>query len=224
MSKSSNAAGYHHGNLREELVLSARSILDAEGMEKLSLRAVARKAGVSQTAPYRHFRDKPELLAAVAAMGFRELKAAMLDAVSISKPKGPAQELLACGRGYVNFALTEVDVYRLIFGADVWQADQNEDLKIAANEAYGIMESAVVGNLGDQSKEASIVSASALSVWSTVHGLAHLLIDGQMKERASDKKSLEGVIDAVLLRAIKGIRPAGQKIESVRRKKKGKSQ
>ncbi|MEM8933179.1 MAG: TetR/AcrR family transcriptional regulator, partial [Acidobacteriota bacterium] len=95
---------YHHGDLRAALVDAAARLLEDDGATALSLRSVAREAGVSHTAPYRHFRDKHELLEAVAASGFRALEA-RLDAVVEKHPNDARRQIVEACRGYVSETL-----------------------------------------------------------------------------------------------------------------------
>src|SRR5262245_29389962 len=107
--------GYHHGDLRRALILAARRILEHEGLAGLSLRAAAREAGVSQAAPYHHFKDKDALLGAVAAEGFDALAEAMRTRMAACRD--PASTLSAAGEGYVAFAVANPALFQLMFGA-----------------------------------------------------------------------------------------------------------
>lgn len=114
---------YHHGDLRNALLAAAREILDEAGVSGLSLRAVARRAGVSQTAPYRHFKDKAALIAAIATDGFLVLK----DTLEAASDEGQEGEgLHSLGRAYVNFARKNTGLYRLMFGPEIGQVDRDD--------------------------------------------------------------------------------------------------
>ena len=132
-----NESAYHHGNLREALVDAAIEILEAEGVTKLSRRGVARRAGVSQTAPYRHFKDKAALLAAVAAYGFRGLAAAMREGAA--RQKDPRDRLAEIGQSYVRFALDNSAVFRLMFGPEIPEKSADPELCEAADEAFAAL-------------------------------------------------------------------------------------
>src|SRR5437868_11721362 len=108
---------YHHGDLRRSLVQAARDLVNESGADALSLREVARRAGVSQTAPYRHFANRRELVSAVAAEGFRDLHSRMVRGVSAAK--GGKQALRAVAEQYVAFALDHPAEYRLMFGGEL---------------------------------------------------------------------------------------------------------
>src|SRR5437868_6787315 len=113
-SQTAEARPYHHGDLRRALVDAARRILEAEGPTALSLRAVAREAGVSPAAPYHHFKDKAELLDAVADEGWQMLNAAMGKARDEAEPRS---KLNALGIAYVCFARENPALYRVMYDA-----------------------------------------------------------------------------------------------------------
>src|SRR5271154_1132897 len=108
-------ASYHHGDLRDALVRAGRTILEEDGLAVLSLRRVARTAGVSPAAPYHHFADKQALLDAVATQGFDALTSAM--ETRMAKETDPDARLDASGVGYVVFAVENPALFRLMFGA-----------------------------------------------------------------------------------------------------------
>ncbi len=168
MSTSNRA--YHHGDLPAALIQAARALLAEDGTEALSLRAVARRAGVSAMAPYRHFPDKESLLAAVAAEGFRDFAAA-LEAADRSVP--PDQALLEQGVAYVRFACAQPALFRLMFGPP--RNGAHPALKHDEAQAYGILSRRVAAETPEPLR-----LSRTLACWSVVHGLASLIIDGQI--------------------------------------------
>src|ERR1700675_2800341 len=128
-------SSYHHGALRDALIRSAREILESEGYEALTLRAAARRAGVSQAAPYNHFADKAALLAAIAALGFKEFAAAMR--IEMDAVVEPQARLNAAGIAYVAFATSNPGLFKLMLGSSVRQKPGNEDWDAARNSPYG---------------------------------------------------------------------------------------
>jgi AcrR family transcriptional regulator len=158
---------YHHGDLRSALIAAARDLLDEGGAGAVSLREAARRAGVSQTAPYRHFADKEALLAAVAAEGFVDLGAAMAAAAASG---GPVLE--GIGAAYVRFAVRQPARFRLMFGQGAAVIARHPDLLAAAKAAEERLTGAVSGRPG--------VDATAIRAWALVHGLASLIIDGML--------------------------------------------
>ena len=112
---------YHHGDLHQEILCAARELLEENNINSLSLRAVAKKVGVSHTAPYRHFKDKESLLAGIAGLGYDELTAQMNEAVA-SHPSDPAAQLQAAGLRYVQLALEWPQCTQLMFSGVAWNA------------------------------------------------------------------------------------------------------
>ncbi len=165
---------YHHGNLRNELLDTAEAQL-AEGVEELSLRALARAVGVSQTAPYRHFSDKNELLVALATRGYQqlliELKQAGLQA------SGPEQQLGAFAHTYINYAVRHPDLFRLMFGPMDRPQEDYPELRQAMRDTYdlvrNIMREGMVQGIFKQHDVEYLANAG----WSAIHGLATLKID-----------------------------------------------
>src|SRR5262245_55878012 len=110
------ADAYQHGDLREALIQAGLKLLSETGVDGLGLRAAAQLAGVSHAAPYRHFRDKDALVAAIAERGFRLLTQAMRDEIARAPSRDVTSRLRAMGHGYVTFALTHPAYFRVIFG------------------------------------------------------------------------------------------------------------
>jgi AcrR family transcriptional regulator len=170
---------YHHGDLRRAMIDGALRILAAEGVAGLSLRAVARRAGVSQAAPYRHFADKAALLAAVAEEGFRALTAAMRDAAAAA-----GDDLIvrfrAVGLTYIRFAVDRPARFRLMFGREVAHGAGNERFDQAASETFALLVTGI-----ERGQRAGLIRPGnpmdmAMASWSMVHGLSALLVDGQL--------------------------------------------
>ena len=153
-------------------------------MGKLSLRGAARRAGVSQTAPYRHFRDKEALLAALAAGGFRELAETMQQLAGAAAE--PSQRLLATGQAYVAFALEKSALFRLMFGPEISLKASYPELRAAAEEAFAVLTLEV--SRGQMTEMHAY--DRAVAAWSLVHGLATLLIDGQIRTEGVDAATL----------------------------------
>ena len=172
MSTSKNANPYHHGDLREHLIGAALGLMAEGGEDAVSLRAVARRAGVSAMAPYRHFADKKSLLEAVAERGFAQL-AERLRAADASGAT-PAESFAEQGAAYVAFACAQPMLFRLMFV--VAKPQPGTALGQAAERAYGILTSRADFLRGRLS-----TADLSLMAWSLVHGLATLIIDGRIK-------------------------------------------
>ena len=170
---------YQHGNLREALVQAGLKLLSEGGVEGLSLRAAAQLAGVSHAAPYRHFKDKDALVAAIAEQGFRLLTASMraeLALLDASQAADPHQRLAAVGKGYVQFALQHPAYLRVIFGGVLAKDRTTPELKLAGNEAYETLRGLVAEGVARGELVGGDADTLSLACWSMVHGLSHLLI------------------------------------------------
>ncbi|MBD3555226.1 TetR/AcrR family transcriptional regulator [Streptomyces sp. SP18CM02] len=161
---------YHHGDLRAACLRAARELLEEDGSAALSLRAVARRAGVSATAPYRHYSDREALVSAVAAEGYRELAEHLAQAHPA--PSTP-DELAAVAVAYVRFALEHPALFRAMFAEP---CDPTSEERVAATETISAYVRTIVGAAFPG------VDAEALSttVWALVHGLAFLHLDGKL--------------------------------------------
>lgn len=156
---------YHHGDLRSALLGAASELIEEQGLGAMSLREVARRAGVSHNAPYRHFPDRDSLLAELAAEGFRQLGEAMA-----------AKQGRAMGEAYVRFALEHPSRFRLMFGGQL-KLRQHGALADAARKTYEALVRAFRAQAGVADPE-----KAAAAAWSLVHGLAQLLLDGHFEQ------------------------------------------
>lgn len=164
---------YHHGNLRESLMLAADELLARQGLDGLTLREVARVAGVSHAAPYHHFANLDELLAAVAARSFEVLGAALAEAAGTADPR---EAMLRIGDVYVAHARAQPAQFRLMFGPLLSRKDQFPALAQAARDAFmQVLQAAERYAPG----EGAVV---ALTGWSLGHGFAHLAMDGALED------------------------------------------
>ncbi len=168
-----DGAAYHHGELPATLMALALEHIEAHGTEKLSLRALAREAGVSPTAPYRHFATKQCLLAALATQGFERLGAITQEA---AEGHTVAQErLVAMAVGYVNFAKDNPTAYQLMFGSVLGDFSEYTMLHHAANSAYALVESALKEVVREGELDLNEDRLGGV-LWAFVHGMASLVI------------------------------------------------
>ena len=154
---------YHHGDLRNALLNAARAILEEESLAALSLRAVARKAGVSHAAPYRHFPNHEALLVELAVEGFTELRAEIVSAAAA--PGAESDRITKIGAAYMRFVARRPALTRLMFGPQLPNRDAFPTLGEAAD--------AVGAEIGHALHD----SALGLAVWASVHGLAMLILE-----------------------------------------------
>ena len=195
------ARAYHHGDLKRALLDAALDLLRAEGPEAMTLRAVARAAGVSQAAPYRHFADRRALVAAVAEEGFERLGAAMMAAMAADPGRAGFRQVAVA---YVRFAHEHPAEYRVMFGAEL--ADQS-DLPSLQARSRGVLGGVTQVIAGLQ--QAGVVGAGdpammATSVWAMLHGLVMLSLDGQT---AGVAPSLDALVDEVTRVIMFGMAP-----------------
>jgi AcrR family transcriptional regulator len=185
----SSTATYHHGDLRAALVRAALELLDESGETELSLRAVARRAGVSPAAPYRHYADREALVSAVAAVGYRELAERL--AAAHPSPSSP-DELAKVAIAYVQFALERPALFRIMFSEP---CDRDNDERVAATAAVSLYVRGIV----ERSFPAADADALATAVWALVHGLAFLHLDGKLNGTpAVVADRVSGAIQALL--------------------------
>ncbi|WEK04166.1 MAG: TetR/AcrR family transcriptional regulator [Candidatus Devosia phytovorans] len=186
MSTSATNAPYHHGNLRHALLEAALVIIEAEGEAGLGLRDLARAVGVSPAAPYRHFDSRAALLEALAVTGFQRFTRALEEVAT----HNPPDLLSAMGRTYVRFALDNAALFRLMFSAQL-RRNNRPGLRMAADAAFATLRQVSGGDTTDG-------RIAALSAWSRVHGLATLLLEGQIAMREGE--DVDSLI-ATILRA-----------------------
>ena len=165
--------GYHHGNLKEALIQAALDLIAAKGPSGFTFAEAARSAGVSPAAPYRHFRDREELIANVARRGFELFEAALKTAWQDGRPD-PSTAFERLGRAYLDFARTEPAYYSAMFEAGI-PLEVSQELREAGDRAFAVLRSAA------EALVALIPAASrppafmvALHVWSLAHGIASL--------------------------------------------------
>ena len=200
------AGQYHHGNLRCTLIAVAGEILEQEGVANLSLREVARRAGVSQAAPYRHFADKEAVLAALASEGFRILVRDMTKATS--GVESSQQRIEALGRGYVSFATKHPCLLRLMFGGEIVDKEAYPELKEASRAAYGLIDDAVARRLAEPDAAGFDAGTATIAAWALVHGLATLLIDRQISCSTTSSTGDEGLaadVSSILANGLRGM-------------------
>jgi AcrR family transcriptional regulator len=170
--------GYHHGDLRNALLQAAGQLLEERGIEGLALREVARRAGVSHTAPYHHFPDRAALIAALVDTGFAQLTQAMQTA-SVTR-EGNLERLRATGVAYVQFAVAQPALFRLLCRPELRSDNPDGPALEAGRAAYAVLVGAVEACLASGEIQGD-ADALALSAWSIVHGLATLLLDGPLR-------------------------------------------
>ena len=195
--------GYHHGNLKEALMRAALDLIAEKGPAGFTFAEAARGAGVSPAAPYRHFRDRDELLASVALQGFERFAAMLATAWNDGKPD-VSRAFDNLGKAYLAFARTEPAYYSAMFEAGVAVAD-NPELLAASERAFGILRAAteaLIGQLPAGKRPPALMMA--LHIWSFSHGIASLFGRGDGARRALPMTP-EELLEAGMLVYLRGL-------------------
>ncbi len=183
---------YHHGDLRNALIQAGLELLAEGGAQELDLRKVARRAGVSHAAPYRHFSDKQALIAAINEVGFHML-AERIRSTLREVPDEPFEHLLGVALAYVRFAKENPWLMREMFSGITIERENFESLHTASKSVYRLY-AEVIRNGQERGK---IVdgdpTALAGVLWSVLHGLAMLIIENQMRPYADGPEGTDRV-------------------------------
>ncbi len=195
------AGAYHHGDLRAALLAEAAAMIAEGGAASVTMRAIGQRIGVSRAAAYRHFADKTALLVAVAANGFTRL-GARLQATQTGASRSSVERLRSIGEEYVRFALENPAHYRLMYGKE---ALTREDVPELREAAQGLFEQ-FVGVIRAHQRSGTIKrqdpQTQAYVAWSAVHGLASLVIEGQIQ----GTDDIDGLIRQTTLTVLDGMR------------------
>jgi len=199
---------YHHGDLPAALLDAVQSAVAESGVSGVSLRDVARRAGVSHSAPAHHFGSKAGLLTAFATAGYQLLAETVLKEVAVSGAADAAAELAVMGQGYVRFAVGHPAHFEVMFRLDAL-SPENREFARARDAVYGLLTAAVercgaAGRLHGRSAE--VVAASA---WSLAHGLSALWISGRLSERTGEQDP-QRMAQAVLDMFVEAVLPPPQ--------------
>jgi AcrR family transcriptional regulator len=194
---------YHHGDLRRAIVTAALDILSETQSLEFSLRELARRAGVSHNAPYKHFAEKRELLAAVSTAGFERLAQRMSNAMT---GHGNARtQLFAMLRAYIQHGVENPALYRLMFGGFLSTPDDGRPAieRAAAERIKALLTGVIVeGALGraipNTPRNERKIAGAILACWSLVHGLTMLLADGLVGPRKKSDALGDSVIQGML--------------------------
>jgi AcrR family transcriptional regulator len=197
---SSVSGPYHHGDLRAACLRAAMELLEEGGATALSLRAVARQAGVSPAAPYRHYENREALISAVAAVGYRELAVHLAGAAP--EPATP-DDLAAVAVAYVQFALQRPALFRVMFGEP---CDPDSSERVAAVTAISAYVEAIVRRCFPDADPEALSTA----IWALVHGLAFLHLDGKLDTSAPEVVAhrVRAAVHAVLTASIAAASPS----------------
>ena len=191
-------AGYHHGDLRAGLIEATRRLVEENGPEGFSVSDACALAGVSTAAPYKHFKNKNEMLVAMVLEGMDRHRNNMLAALE-GVPKGSPLRVKALGKEYVTFALTEPGVFRLKFGGFT-DGLADDRLKAAGEKTFEIVLTEVAACLGE-TEITSEVRRRGFMLWSFVHGLSFILADDDMTSMGG-QVNLDGLLEDIARRVL----------------------
>ncbi len=216
---------YHHGALPEALLAAAEAVLVRDGLAGLGLRAIAREAGVSHTAPKHHFGDTTGLLSELAAVGFGRLRDAMLAAMAPLDSSDANGRRDAIGHAYVHFAYRNPALFGLMFRNEIidWRRPA---LAEAAGAAIRVMALTISGKAAPPAISPLALSGTEVvritAAWAHVHGLATLLIDQRLQGILKTTRAFDNslaLVDAVLRDTMPALGPATPEVTAARRKK-----
>ncbi|MDX8347411.1 TetR/AcrR family transcriptional regulator [Cognatiyoonia sp. IB215446] len=170
---------YHHGDLRAQLIEATQALVEEKGPDNFSVSEACRRAGVSTAAPYKHFKDKTEMLREVAMAGMIRQSQQMVAEIA-PHPEGSQARIVALGRVYIRFATTEPGVFRLMF---TWSGDEeaDEQLQTLGDQKFEFVQMEVAKCHG-RTEIADEDRQKAFLLWSFVHGLSFLTIDGKLAD------------------------------------------
>ena len=195
--------GYHHGNLKEALIRAALDLIKEKGPAGFTFAEAARSAGVSPAAPYRHFRDRDELLADVARRGFEQFEAVLARAWDEGRPD-PLTAFDRMGRAYLDFAKREPAFYSAMFEAGI-SLDATPELRQASDRSFAVLRGAseiLVARIPPGERPPALMVA--LHIWSMTHGIASLFGRGDASRRTLPM-SAEDLLEAGTLLYFRGL-------------------
>jgi AcrR family transcriptional regulator len=193
------ARPYHHGDLRRAVIETAMGMLHEDKGWQFTLREVARRAGVSHAAPYKHFPDKAALLSEMALLGFDRLRAALTKAKQ-RRPKSLREEFFAVGRAYVRFGTSNPALYRLMFSGDAGKA-VDVHLSKRALAAFGVVIELLERGQAEGALRKRDVRGQAAACWGQMHGITMLTLDGLLLP----EKVGPNPLDAALITLLEGL-------------------
>jgi AcrR family transcriptional regulator len=207
------ASQYHHGNLRQTLIDTALAMIEKSGLGSLSLREVARQAGVTHAAPYRHFRDRDALIVAIGIEGFEGLGRQMTAAVAGMTE--PLERFRALGVAYARYAVTHPAHFKVMFSSDLHKIAETPELQAAGEPTLQSLVDVVAEAQAAGAFLPGDPRALALPAWSMIHGLSMLFVDGQLpallEGDPAGVDSLANAVADVLLRGLATARPSRAK-------------
>jgi AcrR family transcriptional regulator len=193
--RTSSATANEPVALRQRILETAEALLEAEGLQALSLREVARRAGVTHQAPYHHFADRESILAELVTQGFDDLTQRLAKANDLTATSGQRKALMQAGTAYVGYAIEHPGVFRIMFRREVCDASRFPAAQAASERAHQEL-LRLVALLHEGAQDPALIS----TYWALVHGLAGLIIDGPLAENLPTLAARRGHMRATLTR------------------------
>ncbi len=199
---------YHHGDLKNALIKAGVEILSKEGVGGLSLRKVAKRAGVSHSAPYAHFTDKQSLIAAISTEGFKQLYTELENAV-LPYVDDPKQQLKEGAWAYVKFAMNNTDTFNIMFSGVLEKEKEYPSFVEISRKTFNR-----VADVVQACQDAGILRPAppelmAVSVWGQLHGIVLLMLEGQISHTVLDRFTIREIVFFAIDQMILG-RPSSQ--------------
>jgi AcrR family transcriptional regulator len=189
---------YHHGNLKEALISAGLEILSEHGVERLSLRNVAKKIGVSHTASYNHFPDKQALLAAISTAGHEQLHQVLLD--TFERSKATSSKVIAeIAWAYLVFALDHPAMFKLMFSGALEEERDHPEFVAISLKSIALFEEIIAYCQSKGQLPEGKVEEIAVKLWSLVHGFAYLMLENQFPIEYLHGQDLREVLKRIVV-------------------------